>query len=171
MDVKAQKGPNVMAQTAPYVQNSTMDSYTQTLHIQASPHALYQAVTTAAGIKGWWNDDTVANNGDITVRFSEGDFQTLRLLHLAPDMNVVWEWIAQHFPVEGTTQTDEWVGTRVSFAIQANPDGSSTLVFTHNGLTPQLACYDLCNAGWNYYLGSLKRYLEQGTGTPNSRKA
>ena len=143
-------------------------SYTRTLPIQASPYAVYDAVTTVAGIKGWWTDNTVADNGHITVRFGGDNFQTLRLVDLTPDRGVVWEWIAQHFPVEGTTQTDEWVGTRVAFDIQAHPDGSSTLVFTHNGLTPHMACYGQCNAGWNHFLGSLTRYLEQGTGAPAS---
>jgi len=155
-----------MTQTEHSGQDSgAMDSYTKTLLIQASPHALYEAVTTVPGLKGWWTDNIVENNGDITVRFGEDDFQTLRLVDPSPDKNVVWEWIAQHYPFEGTSQTDEWVGTRVSFDIQANPDGSSTLVFTH-GLTPRLVCYDQCNAGWNHSLGSLTRYLEQGTGTP-----
>ncbi len=160
-----------MTQTERADQSGTMDSYTQTLRIQAAPHKLYEAVTTVPGLKGWWNDDTAAHNGDITVRFDAENFQTLRLVDPMPDTHVVWEWTAQHFPVEGTAQTDEWVGTRVVFDIQANPDGSSTLVFTHRGLTPQLVCYDMCNAGWNYYLGSLQRYLEHGTGTPNARNA
>jgi uncharacterized protein YndB with AHSA1/START domain len=108
----------------------------------------------------------VAINADITVRFGKKNFQTLRLSDLSPDKKVVWEWTAQYFPVEGTTQTDEWVGTRALFDIEANRGGSSTLVFTHAGLTPQLVCYDKCNAGWNHFLGSLKNYLEHGTGTP-----
>jgi uncharacterized protein YndB with AHSA1/START domain len=170
---KAWKGPNVMTMTQTERSDQhggTMDSYTKTLRIQTSPHQLYEAVTTVPGIKGWWADNTVANDGEITVRFSGDNFQTLRLMDPTPDKSVEWEWIAQYFPFEGATQTDEWVGTRVSFAIQANDDGSSTLAFTHRGLTPQVACYDLCNAGWNYYLESLKRYLEQGRGTPDSRR-
>lgn len=143
------------------------DSYTKTLRIHASPHQLYEAVTTVPGIKGWWAKDTVANNGEFTVRFGAGNFQTMRLLDPVPDKSVGWEWIAQYFPVEGTTQTDEWVGTSVLFAIQANDDGSSTLVFTHQGLTPHVVCYDLCNSGWNHYMESLKGYLEQGKGTPS----
>jgi uncharacterized protein YndB with AHSA1/START domain len=157
----------VTTQTRPSDQNrGNADSYTKTLLIRASPHKLYEAVTTARGLKGWWSDDTVAGDGGITVRFGGEISQTLRLVDATPDKKVVWEWIAQHFPVEGTTQTDEWVGTRVSFEIQANPDGSSTLVFTHLGLTPQLDCYGQCNAGWNLYLESLRGYLEQGAGTP-----
>jgi uncharacterized protein YndB with AHSA1/START domain len=165
-----QTGTNEMNQPkhSDHVSSRNIASYTKTQNIHTSPHELYKAVTSVPGIKHWWSNDVVANNGDITVRFGEKNFQTLRLLNLSPDKKVVWEWIAQYFPVEGTAQTDEWVGTRVSFDIQANLDGSSTLVFTHVGLTPQLVCYTKCNAGWNHFLGSLKGYLEHGTGTPNS---
>ncbi len=145
-----------------------MESYTNTLRIQASAHDLYEAVTTAPGIKGWWMSNTVASGDEITVRWGDDGFSTLRLVDCVPDKRVGWEWIAQNYPVEGTTQTDEWVGTKVSFAIQANDNGSSTLVFTHQGLTPQLVCYDQCHMGWNYALASLKRYLEEGTGTASS---
>jgi uncharacterized protein YndB with AHSA1/START domain len=140
--------------------------YTKSLFIQAPPRKVYEAVTTVQGLKGWWSQNTDANNGDITIRFGGKNFQTLRLLDPVPDKTVAWEWIAQYFPLEGTTQADEWVGTKVSFDIQANPDGSSTLLFTHLGLTPQLVCYEKCNAGWNYFLDSLKNYVEQGRGTP-----
>jgi len=146
--------------------NSSMTSFTRTLNVHAPPHEVYRAVTTVPGIQGWWSNKTVANNDDITVGFDGENFQTLRLVDLTPDKNVVWEWIAQYFPVAGTDETDEWLGTRVSFDIQATPDGSSTLVFTHNGLTPQLVCYGQCNAGWNRFLESLKLYLERGAGTP-----
>jgi uncharacterized protein YndB with AHSA1/START domain len=157
----------VTSQTKPVDQNSVNEAtFTKTMHIHASPHRLYEAVSTASGVRGWWVANTVANDGEITVRFGGGNFQTLRLMDLDPDKNVVWEWIDQYFPVEGTPQTDEWVGTRVSFEIQAIPDGLSTLVFTHLGLTPQLVCYGICEPGWNFYLASLKRYLEEGTGAP-----
>jgi len=169
MGMTTGKGADTMTQTERGGQDtSAMASYTRTLPIHASPHDVYDAVTTVCGLQGWWSADTDAHGGAITVRFGGGNFQTLRLVDPTPDKSVVWEWIAQHFPVEGTSQTDEWVGTRVSFDIQANPDGSSTLVFTHNGLAPHLVCYGQCNAGWNHFLRSLTRYLEQGTGTPYS---
>jgi len=146
--------------------SDTMDSYTKTLLIHASPQKLYQALTTVEGLKSWWTESTVMTNDDITFEFSDGVFQTMRRVDSLPDKKVVWECIAQHFPVKGTTQTDEWVGTRVSFALQANQNDSSILVFTHRGLTPQLVCYDQCHEGWDHFLESLKRFLEQGTGTP-----
>jgi uncharacterized protein YndB with AHSA1/START domain len=167
--MNTQTGANEMNQAKQSNQMSNnLASYTKTQIIHATPHKLYEGVTTVPGIKRWWSHDVVAKNGDITVRFGEKNFQTLRLSNLSPDKTVVWEWMAQYFPVEGTAQTDEWVGTRVSFDIEANLDGSSTLIFTHVGLTPQLVCYGKCNAGWDHFLGSLKAYLEHGTGTPNS---
>lgn len=162
----------MMDQTTHIDQDSkTMGSYSKTVVIEAPPRELYRAVTTVAGLKGWWSHNTEAENGGITVRFSGKNFQTFRLVDATPDRKVTWEWIAQYFPLEGTAQTDEWVGTRVSFDVRANPDGSSTLVFMHIGLTPQIVCYDMCNAGWNHFMESLKSYLEQGTGTPYSDKA
>ncbi len=155
-------------QGGPAEEHAVMDSYTKTLLIHASPQQLYRALTTIPGLKSWWTGDTILNNGDIRFGFREGIFQTMRVLDAVPDKKVLWECIAQYFPVEGTTQTDEWVGTRIAFDIQAAPDDSSTLVFTHIGLTPRDVCYDQCNVGWNHFLGSLKRYLEQGMGTPFS---
>ena len=165
----AGEGPNV-GKIKEALKSENMASYTKTLRIQAPPRTLYEAVSTVQGLKGWWCDNTDAENGDITVRFSGENLQTLRLMDPTPDKKVIWEWIAQYFPVEGTTQTDEWVGTRVSFEIQANPDGSSTLVFTHIGLTPQLVCYGKCSAGWNHFLENLRAFCETGRGTPYSTK-
>lgn len=144
----------------------TLADYTTTLRIDATPHALYEAVTTAKGVQGWWSAKTTGDDDQITVRFGGDNFQTLKLENLIPDQHAEWEWTAQYVQIEEIPQTDEWVGTRVSFDIQPNSDGSSTLTFTHVGLTPQLACYDLCLPGWNYYLESLTHYLEDGAGNP-----
>ena len=165
----AGEGPNA-GKIEEALKSDNIASYTKTLRVQAPPRKLYEAVSTVQGLKGWWCHNTVEKNGDITVRFSGENFQTLRLMDPTPDKKIIWEWTAQCFPVEGTTQTDEWVGTKVSFDIQANPDGSSTLLFTHIGLTPQLVCYEKCSAGWNHFLESLRAFCETGGGTPYSSK-
>jgi hypothetical protein len=100
-DMTTGKGPNVMKQTKRSDQDSANSaSYTKTIVIQASPRKLYEAVTTVSGLKGWWSNNTVAKDGNITVRF-DGIFQTLRLLDPTPHKKVVWEWIAQYFPLKG----------------------------------------------------------------------
>lgn len=150
--------------------NTNQAGFTRTIHIQAAPNDVDDAVTTVPGIQGWRSRDT-AGDGGITVRFGGGMFQTLRLAELTRGEHAAREWTAQSFPIEGTPHTDEWVGTNVSFDIQAHADGSSLLVFAHRGLTPRLECYGLCNAGWTVALASLQRFVEDGAGTPSDPTA
>jgi hypothetical protein len=41
--------------------------------------------------------------------------------------------------------------------------------FRHEGLSTQLECYDMCQAGWDQYLPSQRDYLHTGTGNPYTR--
>ena len=44
----------------------------------------------------------------------------------------------------------------------SGPGSHSALTLTHEGLTKEIECYDICEQGWNYYLdGPLKDYLEK----------
>ncbi len=52
---------------------------------------------------------------------------------------------------------------------QFTPEGvGTTITLTHEGLTPQLHCYETCNTAWDFFvLDSLKAYLETGKGDPH----
>jgi hypothetical protein len=56
----------------------------------------------------------------------------------------------------------------VTFRLTEASPGATRLEFTHDGLRPQLDCYDQCSAGWNYLMRSLASYAETGTGHPVS---
>ena len=43
---------------------------------------------------------------------------------------------------------------------------ASMLYFRHQGLTPELECFDMCHEGWTHYLDSLVSYVETGQGQP-----
>ena len=58
-----------------------------------------------------------------------------------------------------TPRTPDWVGTTIVFDVAAAGDGAM-LRFRHQGLTPERECYDMCDAGWTYYRGSLASYVE-----------
>ena len=50
--------------------------------------------------------------------------------------------------------------------IRPTADDGCAVTFRHEGLTPQLECYDMCRAGWEQYVPSLRDYIETGTGAP-----
>lgn len=61
----------------------------------------------------------------------------------------------------------EWIGTRLLWHLERASEGA-TVRFEHVGLTPTLLCYDVCQAGWDYFfVASLKSYLDTGKGTPH----
>ena len=82
-----------------------------------------------------------------------------------PNRSVVWKVAEAHHDLEGIRKKDEWKGTIIKWEIVADETGSN-VTFTHQGLVPALECYDICEAGWDYFLGSLKNYLETGKGNP-----
>lgn len=61
----------------------------------------------------------------------------------------------------------EWLNTKVLWEITEQQNGSR-IKMQHQGLTPELLCYDVCEAGWDvFFLGSLKQYLDIGQGKPH----
>jgi hypothetical protein len=71
--------------------------------------------------------------------------------------------------VESCAFLPDWVGTTPAFTLSRSSAGGCDLEFRHEGLSPQLECYDMCQTGWDQYLPSLRAYLETGTGHPFTR--
>ena len=57
-------------------------------------------------------------------------------------------------------------GTTPVFTLSQDSSGGCDLRFRHEGLSPQLECYEMCRAGWDQYLPSLRDYIATGTGNP-----
>ena len=71
---------------------------------------------------------------------------------------------------EGLPETarTEWLGTKMRFEIEPTVNGSD-ITFTHIGLQPDLDCFEICQAGWDFFfLDSLKLYLNEGEGKPHA---
>ena len=146
-----------------------MDHYRCSLVIEATPAAVYAALTTPAGLRGWWTQDCdVASDvgGTHRLRF-ECAQKDLRVERLDPGREVQWLCTAAHIGASGISRPDEWVGTRMVFRLTADGAARTRLDFEHVGLVPVLECYEVCRAGWQHYLGSLQRWAETGHGTPH----
>ncbi|WP_420583068.1 hypothetical protein [Reichenbachiella sp.] len=63
---------------------------------------------------------------------------------------------------------EEWLDSEIVFLFKDLDKDTIELNFEHQGLTPKLNCYEICDAGWTHFIcTSLKQYLETGKGVPN----
>ena len=74
-------------------------------------------------------------------------------MHVEPAFEGRVIWAVHEAPL-----TPDWVGTTIYFDVAEAGDGAM-LYFRHEGLTPELECYDMCHEGWTHYLapGLLRR--------------
>ena len=90
------------------------------------------------------NDVFVLRAGD---RTGNNHYSKHKLIEVVPNERVVWlvtdsmlNWIKGNM--------EEWTGTKMIFDIIQNSE-STTLIFTHEGLVPQLECYEHCLHFWD----------------------
>jgi uncharacterized protein YndB with AHSA1/START domain len=146
----------------------TMNNYQSELSLSASMSAVYEALTTPNGIRNWWTTSCEVGTsvGEmITIRFGQ-TYKVMRIEDLIPETEVCWRVIDAHLSVPGLARTSEWIGTTIIFHLSSTTTSTTLLHMKHLGLTPQVECYDICSQGWTQFLGSLKSYLETGSGTP-----
>lgn len=145
-----------------------MSHYRHTFVAEANPATVYAALTSAEGLSGWWSQDCDVQThvgGAVQFRFG-ANHKTMRITQLRPDHGVRWHCTAAYMAAEHLTRRDEWVGTEMVFTLTAEADGRTRVEFEHIGLEPNLECFGLCSKGWNYFMPSLKSFVETGRGTP-----
>jgi uncharacterized protein YndB with AHSA1/START domain len=141
-------------------------SYTAEILISARPESVYKAITNE--IDKWW---TVLSNralqvGDrLVVRFEKTTSWVMTVSQAIPNRSLAWNVAEANHDLECITRKDEWKETNIIWKIAGN-ETESTVTLTHQGLIPSLECYEICQSGWGYFLGSLKNYLETGKGYP-----
>jgi uncharacterized protein YndB with AHSA1/START domain len=146
------------------------ESFTRNIEIAASPAQVFRALTSE--VRMWWTtsaDDASVVGKSATFRFDES-YQTMIVKDLVPERRVVWDCVEQVHANKTLSVHDEWVGTRLIWKIEPASRGCR-LTFIHQGLVPQLECYEICEGGWDHYVESLKSYLETGTGDPYRHSA
>jgi len=142
--------------------------YTREIVVSNSPGAAYQALTTA--FDKWWTTscNPISETGDkITFRFGS-TYWVMCASSLTTDSSVELECIEAHHVHDGLPSSilDEWKGTKLKWEIQKEEE-KTKIILVHEGLTPSLECYEVCEQGWEYFfVNSLKQYLDTGEGSP-----
>ena len=127
-----------------------------------------EAVDVISRVSDWWKRDVAGRaeklHDEFTVRFSETSFVTFNITEFMPDTKIVWTVTDCYLP--WLNDKTEWTGTNVIFEISSE-NNTTTIHFTHQGLVPQVECYDMCVKGWTQYVpGSLLKLLTEGVGQP-----
>ena len=132
------------------------------LGIDAEPVAVYEALTTADGLAGWWSTRAEVPCGEgevVKVSFPDAPFTwDLRIDQARPGELLVWRCVGGPPP---------WVGTTVRWALEPAPQGKGTrLLFDHVGWGDGSdEMVRIVTVGWARILDLLKAYAE--TGRPN----
>jgi len=141
---------------------------TITLQVNETPETVYNAINN---VRGWWSEGveggTTKLNDEFVYRHKDMHYSTQKLVELVPNKKVVWLVTDSHLSF--IKKHDEWTGTRVVFDITDN-GGKTQLHFTHEGLTPEVACFDACSKGWSLYVKeSLLALISTGEGQPDKK--
>jgi uncharacterized protein YndB with AHSA1/START domain len=136
--------------------------YENQVHLNASQERVFEILTTAAEFGAWWVPATgsAAEGGELRITFDGiDDPLLLRVRQATRPSAVTWD-------VTECAFLPDWVGTTLAITLGQDGCGGCDLRFRHEGLTPRLECYEMCRAGWEQYLPSLRDYVETGTGNP-----
>src|SRR5712691_13102243 len=130
------------------------------VQIHVPPSSVFNAITTEVGLRGWWTKRVTAEEevgGVIRFTFA-GDFNPhMKQVILDPDRKVVWQCVGGHA---------NWLDNTFTFTLTER-NGETMLIFGQDyarELTDEV--YGIYNFNWGYYLNSLKRFCETGTGVP-----
>jgi len=151
-----------------------MQSYSTSLEIAASPQDVFNHIND---VPKWWVRQVAGGctefegkslnlDDEFILRHGDVHYSKHKLVEVTPNKKVVWlvtdsrlTWIKEN--------KQEWTGTKMIFDIVAEGE-KTTLVFTHEGLVPQLECYEHCVHFWDRVIREwLFNFITNGAGESN----
>jgi uncharacterized protein YndB with AHSA1/START domain len=141
-----------------------MVSIIHRIGIKAPLSQVYEAVSSVAGIAGWWTKDTTGDaklGGMVEVAFrspagKEVGRMGFEMFELEPDKEVRWRI---------KSGPEEWIGTDVTFSLAQDGD-MTLLIFGHRNWREPIDFMAHCSMKWATFLLSLRQFVETGTGKP-----
>jgi hypothetical protein len=123
-------------------------SYTIIIEVVQSPEVVFNHIND---VSKWWSKDfegnSKKNNDEFVICHPGAHFSKQKLIEIVPYKKVAWlvtesnlAWLKK--------DKYEWTNTKVIFEITTKGD-KTTINFTHEGLVPEMECYERCQQGWN----------------------
>ncbi|MFG4002014.1 SRPBCC family protein [Flavobacterium aquidurense] len=133
----------------------SISNFTQTLTMSQTPQKVFEVILK---VRKWWtgyHDETFTGmteklNDEFTFHAGNGaHYSKQKIVEIIPNQKVVW--LITDSKLSFLEKTDEWTGTKVIFEISTEADRTK-LTFTHEGLSPEVECYNSCAPAWTEYL-------------------
>jgi predicted lipoprotein with Yx(FWY)xxD motif len=128
-----------------------------------------EAIKKISDIPAWWDvaftGSAEKQNDTFVVKMGGDSFFDFTVAELIPGKRVVWLVTDCHMP--WYSDKKEWANTKLIFDL-TETNGLTHLTFTHEGLTPEVECYNDCEPGWTHWIKtSLFSYFTTGKGDFN----
>lgn len=143
-----------------------MKNYQNQISTKSNIENVFIALTK--NIDKWWTRDfegTADKIGDeFTITFGT-TFKSMKVEELITNKKIVWKCIDALIDITELPNNKEWIGTKIIWEIESI-NQNVEIKITHLGLNKEVACFDICNQGWNSFLESLRLLLEENKGKP-----
>ena len=144
-------------------------SYTSIITVDKDASTAFNAIKN---FRAWWSEEIEGSTGKAGETFfyhyKDVHLCKLKLVEDIPNSKLVYLVTDNEFNF--TKDKTEWINSKLIFDLST--EGNNTKIeFTHEGLTPEYECFDVCNDAWTSYIqGSLKNFIETGEGKPNGKE-
>ncbi|WP_291911053.1 SRPBCC domain-containing protein [Chitinophaga sp. CB10] len=140
-------------------------SYQVSFLLDKAPATVYRAICE---VDQWWCthfNGASANTGDeFDVTFGDVHYSKHKVVEAVPFKRIIW--LVTDSKLSFLKDQQEWTGTKNIFEIDTL-EGKTRLTFTHQGLEPEVECYEACTKGWQQFIAdSLVPYIQEGKGNP-----
>lgn len=125
----------------------------------------HEAFDRISQVNEWWaasfKGQAKALNDRFSVQFGD-TWVKFVIAEVVPGKKIVWEVTDCY--LHWLHDKTEWKGTRIVWELSGD-DKSTRVDMTHEGLFPDVECYDTCKAGWDHFIKtSLFKLLTEGKG-------
>lgn len=140
-----------------------MNDYSYSFTTQKPPLEIFEWLLN---VKQWWSgfyEETITGSSqqlhDEFSFYAGGGMHITKqkLIEIIPNKKIVWEVIESQLSF--LEDVNEWEKTKIVFEISADTN-ETRVTFTHQGLAPNIECYDQCSNAWSQYLNQLKENLQ-----------
>lgn len=139
------------------------ENFTYQIISSKTPESIFELLLN---VDQWWSglyEETIKGkshhlNDEFTFEAGQGmHYSKQKLVELVPNKKIAW--LVTESKLTFLSDAGEWTNSKLLFDI-SKENNKTIVTFTHDGLTPQIECYDQCYSGWTGYLNNLKKKLK-----------